>query len=136
MSKSKKARLYLRAPIHPECSFSNENKLKTKDVVPAKDASKIGSNGDKGKQVVGASDQEFNFPISSIQPAGLRHKSANVLCHSLGSTLPGIDSSVLQSLAKADSNSVGPNSSYLKNLALNRNMNSRTCKTVVGVLAQ
>ncbi|XP_049353991.1 uncharacterized protein LOC125818545 [Solanum verrucosum] len=51
---------------------------------------------DKGKQVVGASEQEFHFPISSIHPA-LRHKSRNVLRVSLGSTLRGFDSSVLQS---------------------------------------
>ncbi|KAH0678550.1 hypothetical protein KY284_019635 [Solanum tuberosum] len=63
---------------------------------PSNSASVIGSNGDKGKQVVGASEQEFNFPISSIHPA-LRHKSGNVLCVSLGSTLRGFDSSVLQS---------------------------------------
>ncbi|KAH0682061.1 hypothetical protein KY289_019813 [Solanum tuberosum] len=63
---------------------------------PSNSASVIGSNGDKGKQVVGASEQEFNFPISSIHPA-LRHKSGNVLRGSLGSTLRGFDSSVLQS---------------------------------------
>uniref|UniRef100_M1ATG5 Uncharacterized protein n=1 Tax=Solanum tuberosum TaxID=4113 RepID=M1ATG5_SOLTU len=51
---------------------------------------------DKGKLVVGASEQEFNFPISSIHPS-LRHKSANVLRVSLGSTLQGFNSSVLQS---------------------------------------
>ncbi|KAK6790964.1 hypothetical protein RDI58_010045 [Solanum bulbocastanum] len=149
--------LYPHAPIHPERSFSNENESKTKDVVPVEDASKIdllrktsssldskppissasviGSNGDKGKQVVGAIEQKFNFPISSIHPS-LRHKSANELRHSLGSTLRGFDSSVLKSLAKVDSSSVGPNSSLLKNLTLNRNMNSPTCKTVAGVLAR
>ncbi|KAG5608909.1 hypothetical protein H5410_020190 [Solanum commersonii] len=130
-------RLYLRAPIHHGRSFSNENESKTKDVVPVEDASQIdllrktsslldikppislATYGDKGKQVVGAIEQEFNFPISSIHPA-LRHKSANVLRHSLGSTLRGFDSSVLQSLAKVDSNRVDPDSSLLKNLALNR----------------
>ncbi|KAG5608923.1 hypothetical protein H5410_020204, partial [Solanum commersonii] len=50
---------------------------------------------DKGK-LVGASEQEFHFPISSIHPS-LRHKSANVLRVSLGSTLRGFNSSVLQS---------------------------------------
>ncbi|KAK4720831.1 hypothetical protein R3W88_011064 [Solanum pinnatisectum] len=63
---------------------------------PSNSASVIGSNSDKGMQVVGASKQEFNFPISSIHPA-LRHKSGNMLCVSLGSTLQGFDSSVLQS---------------------------------------
>ncbi|KAK6790965.1 hypothetical protein RDI58_010046 [Solanum bulbocastanum] len=51
---------------------------------------------DKGKLVVGASEQEFHFPISSIHPS-LRHKSANVLRVSLGSTFRGFNSSVLQS---------------------------------------
>ncbi|WMV23430.1 hypothetical protein MTR67_016815 [Solanum verrucosum] len=50
---------------------------------------------DKGK-LVGASEQEFHFPISSIHPS-LRHKSANVLHVSLGSTLRVFNSSVLQS---------------------------------------
>ncbi|KAK4720832.1 hypothetical protein R3W88_011065 [Solanum pinnatisectum] len=51
---------------------------------------------DKGKLVVGASEHEFHFPISSIHPS-LRHKSANVLRVILGSTLRGFNSSVLQS---------------------------------------
>ncbi|KAG5608908.1 hypothetical protein H5410_020189 [Solanum commersonii] len=50
---------------------------------------------DKRKLVVGASEQEFNFPILSIHPS-LRHKSATVLRVSLGSTLQGFNSSVLQ----------------------------------------
>ncbi|KAH0682054.1 hypothetical protein KY289_019806 [Solanum tuberosum] len=95
---------------------------------PINSASVIGSDGD-GKQVVGASEQEFNFPISSIHPS-LRHKSADVLRLSLGSTLRGFDSSALQSLYKVDSSRVNPNSSLLKNLALDRNMNPPTCKTV------
>ncbi|XP_015073046.1 uncharacterized protein LOC107017296 [Solanum pennellii] len=53
-------------------------------------------HSDKGKHVVGASEQEFNFPISSIHPS-LRHKSANVIRVSLGSTFRGFDLSVLQS---------------------------------------
>ncbi|KAJ8562703.1 hypothetical protein K7X08_031155 [Anisodus acutangulus] len=96
---------------------------------PVSSASVIGSNGDKGKQIVGASEQEFNFPISSIHPT-LPYKSADVLRLSLGSTLRGFDSSVLKSLSKVDSSRVSPNSSLLKNLALNRNMNPPTCKTV------
>ncbi|KAK6790963.1 hypothetical protein RDI58_010044 [Solanum bulbocastanum] len=95
---------------------------------PISSASVIGFDGD-GKQVVGASEQEFNFPISSIHPS-LRHKSADVLRLSLGSTLRGFDSSTLQSLYKVDSSRVSPNSSLLKNLALDRNMNLPTCKTV------
>ncbi|KAH0678543.1 hypothetical protein KY284_019628 [Solanum tuberosum] len=149
--------IYPHAPIRPERSFSNGNESKTKDGVPVEDASQIdllrktsssldskppissasviGSNGDKGKQVVGAIEQKFSFPISLTHPS-LQHKSANVLRHSLGSTLRGFDSSLLKSLAKVDSNSVDPNSSLLKSLALNRNMNSPTCKTVAGVLAR
>ncbi|XP_055802498.1 uncharacterized protein LOC129871571 [Solanum dulcamara] len=95
---------------------------------PISSASVIGSNGDKGKQVVGASEQEFNFPIS-IHPS-LPYKPADVLHLSLGSTLRGFDSSVLQSLAKVDSSRVSPNSGLLKNLALSRNMTSPTCKPV------
>ncbi|OIT30425.1 PREDICTED: uncharacterized protein LOC109210008 [Nicotiana attenuata] len=92
-------------------------------------ASVVGANVDKGKQVVGASEREFNFPISLIQPS-LPYKSADVLPLSLGSTLRGFDSSILQSLAKVDSSRVSPNSSLLKNLAMNSNMNSPTRKTV------
>ncbi|XP_015072382.1 uncharacterized protein LOC107016423 [Solanum pennellii] len=66
--------------------------------------------------VIGASEQELNCSISSIHPR-LRYKSANVLRHSLGSTL-------------RDSNSVSPNSSLLKNRALDRNMISPTHRTV------
>ena len=66
--------------------------------------------------VIGASEQELNPPISSIHPR-LRYKSANVLRHSLGSTL-------------RDSNSVSPNSSLLINRALDRNMISPTQRTV------
>ncbi|MCE3217067.1 hypothetical protein HAX54_010222 [Datura stramonium] len=95
---------------------------------PISSASVIGSNGDKGKQVVGASEQEFNFPIS-IYPS-LPYKPADVLRLSLGSTLRGFDSSVLQSVAKVDSSRVSPNSSLLKNLTLSRNMNSPSGKTV------
>ncbi|KAJ8564944.1 hypothetical protein K7X08_001404 [Anisodus acutangulus] len=95
---------------------------------PISSTSVIGANDDKGKQVVGASEL-FNFPISSIHPT-LRYKSADVLRLSLGSTLRGFDTSVLQSLAKVDSSRVSPNSHLLKNVALNRNMNSPTCKTV------
>ncbi|WMV23434.1 hypothetical protein MTR67_016819 [Solanum verrucosum] len=122
-----KKMLCLRAPIQPERSFSNENESKTKDVVPVEDASQIGllrktpSSVDSKPSI---SEQEFNFPISSIHPS-LRYKSANVLRHSLGSTLRGFDS-----LAKVDSNSVSSNSSLLKNRALDRNMNSPTCRTV------
>jgi len=130
-----KKMLYLRAPIQPERSFSNENESKTKDVVPVDDASQINllrkTPSSVGNQppissasVIGTSEQEFNFPISSIHPR-LRYKPANVLRHSLGSTLRGFDS-----LAKVDSNSVSPNSSLLKNRALDRNMNSPTCRTV------
>ncbi|CAN4090140.1 unnamed protein product [Withania somnifera] len=90
---------------------------------PISSASVVGSNGDKGKQVVGASEQEFSFPISSIPPT-LQYKSVDVLCLSLGNT------SVLQSLAKVDSSPVSPNPNLLKNLALDRNMNSLTCKSV------
>ncbi|CAN4106880.1 unnamed protein product [Withania somnifera] len=121
------------------------------DVVPVQDASQVdllhktssslnrkppissasvGSNGDKGKQVVGASEQdEFSFPISSIHP-NLQYKSADVVRLSLGSTLPEFDSSVLQSMAKVDSSMVSPNTNLLKNLALNRNLNSPICKSV------
>lgn len=95
---------------------------------PISSASVIGSNGDKGKQVVGASGQEFNFPIS-IHPS-LPFKPVDGLHLSLGSPLRGFDSSVLQSLAKVDSSRVSPLSSLLKNPALSRNMNSTTCKTV------
>ncbi|WMV23431.1 hypothetical protein MTR67_016816 [Solanum verrucosum] len=127
--------LYLRAPIQPERSFSNENDSKTKDVVPVDDASQIDllrktpSSVDSkppisSVSVIGDSKKEFSFPISSIHPR-LRYKTANVLRHSLGSTLRGFDS-----LAKVDSNSVSPNSSLLKNQALDRNMNSPTCRTV------
>ncbi|XP_060185050.1 uncharacterized protein LOC132614585 [Lycium barbarum] len=104
------------------------------DIKPAvSSASVIGANGDKGKQVVQASEQEFNFPIS-IHPSP-PYKSADVLRLSLGSTLRGLDpsvlhSSVLQSLGKVDSSRVSPNSSLLKTQALNRNMNSPTCKSV------
>ncbi|XP_059291331.1 uncharacterized protein LOC132044820 [Lycium ferocissimum] len=99
------------------------------DIKPAvSSASVIGANSDKGKQVVQASEQEFNFPISI--PPSLSYKSADVLRLSLGSTLRGFNSSVLQSLSKVDSNRVSPNSSLLKNQALNRNMNSPTCKSV------
>ncbi|MCD7463738.1 hypothetical protein HAX54_051307 [Datura stramonium] len=52
---------------------------------PISSASVIGSNGDKGKQVVGASEQEFNFPIS-IYPS-LPYKPLDGLRLSLGSTL-------------------------------------------------
>uniref|UniRef100_A0A0V0J0K0 Putative ovule protein n=1 Tax=Solanum chacoense TaxID=4108 RepID=A0A0V0J0K0_SOLCH len=96
--------------------------------LPISSASVIGSNGDKGKQVVGASGQEFNFPIS-IHPS-LPYKPVDGLHLSLGSTLRGFDSSVLQSLAKVDSSRVNPHSSLLKNPALSRNTNSTTCKTV------
>ncbi|XP_055801185.1 uncharacterized protein LOC129870420 isoform X2 [Solanum dulcamara] len=51
-------------------------------------------------------------------------------CKNADDTLRGFDSSVLQSLAKVDSSRVSPNSSLLENLALNRNLNSPTCKTV------
>ncbi|CAN4106879.1 unnamed protein product [Withania somnifera] len=95
---------------------------------PISSASIIRSDGDKGKQVVGASEQGFNFS-TSIHPS-LPYKPADVLRLSLGSTLQGFDSSVLQPLAKVDSNRVSPNSSLLKNLALSRSMNSPTCKNV------
>ncbi|WMV23436.1 hypothetical protein MTR67_016821 [Solanum verrucosum] len=122
-------------PIRPERSFSNENESKTKDVVPVEDASQIDllrktpSSVDSkppisSASVIGTSEQEFNFPISSIHPR-LRYKPANVLRHSLRSTLRGFDS-----LAKVDSNSVSPNSSLLKNRAYDRNMNSPTRRTV------
>ncbi|MCD7463742.1 hypothetical protein HAX54_051311 [Datura stramonium] len=62
-------------------------------------ASVVGSNVEKEKQVVRASEQEFNFPISSIHPT-LRRKSVDVLRLSQGSTFQGFDSSILQSLAK------------------------------------
>ncbi|WMV23433.1 hypothetical protein MTR67_016818 [Solanum verrucosum] len=121
-----KKMLYLRAPIQPERSFS---------VVPVDDASQIDllrktpSSVDSkppisSASVIGTSEQEFDFPISSIHPR-LRYKPANVLRHSLGNTLRGFDS-----LAKVDSNSVSPNSSLLKNRALDRNMNSPTRRTV------
>ncbi|WMV23439.1 hypothetical protein MTR67_016824 [Solanum verrucosum] len=130
-----KKMLYLRASIQPELSFSNENESKTKDVVPVDNASQIDllrktpSSVDSqppisSASVIGTSEQEFNFPISSIHPR-LRYKPANVLRHSLGSTLRGFDS-----LAKVDSNSVSPNSSLLKNRALDANMNSPTRRTV------
>ncbi|XP_015073443.1 uncharacterized protein LOC107017717 [Solanum pennellii] len=97
--------------------------------LPISSASVTGSNGDKGKQVVGSSEQEFNIPFS-IHPS-LPYKPVDGLHLSLGSTLlRGFDSSVLQSLAKVDSSRVSPHSSLLKNLALSRNMNSTTCKTV------
>lgn len=95
---------------------------------PISSASVIGSYGDKGKKVVGASEQEFNFPISMLP--SLPYKPADVLRLSLGSTLRGFDSSVLQSLSKVDSSRVSPHSSLLKNQALSRSMNSPTCKTV------
>ncbi|KAF3673087.1 putative macrophage erythroblast attacher-like [Capsicum annuum] len=95
---------------------------------PISSASIVDPNGDKGKQEVGASEQEFSFPISSTLPA-LQYKSADVFHLNLGSTFLGFDSSVLQSLTKVDSR-VGPNSSLPKNLAMNRNMNNLTCKTV------
>ena len=85
-----KKRLYFHAPTHLKCSSSNENEFKTKDVVPVKHASQIdqlrkasssfenkprissasviGSNGDKGKLVVRASEQEFNLTISLMHP--------------------------------------------------------------------
>ncbi|KAJ8562702.1 hypothetical protein K7X08_031154 [Anisodus acutangulus] len=96
---------------------------------PISSTSVIGANDDKGKEVVEAREQVFNFPISSIHPT-LRYKSVDVLRLSLGSTLRGFDSSGLQSLTKVDSSRVSPNSGLQKNLALNRNMNSPTCKTV------
>ncbi|MCE3050858.1 hypothetical protein HAX54_048313 [Datura stramonium] len=92
-------------------------------------ASVVGSNVEKEKQVVRASEQEFNFPISSIHPT-LRRKSVDVLRLSQGSTFQGFDSSILQSLAKVDSSRVSPNLSLPKNLSLDRNMNSPTCRSV------
>ncbi|CAN4090139.1 unnamed protein product [Withania somnifera] len=95
---------------------------------PISSASIIDSSGDKGKQVLRASEQEFNFPTSIHH--NLPYKPADVLRLSLGSMLRGFESTVLQSLAKVDSGKVSPNSSLLKNLALSRNMNYPTCKTV------
>ncbi|KAM3338719.1 hypothetical protein P3S68_030805 [Capsicum galapagoense] len=93
---------------------------------PVSSASVVGSNVDKGKQVVGASEQEFNFPISVLHSL----PSADELRLSLGSTLRGFDSSVLQSFAKVDSSRVSPNSSLLKSPALSRNISSPTRRTV------
>ena len=72
---------YLHAPIHSECSCSYKYESKTKDVFSVEDASQtdllrktsssldikplissasiIGSNGDKEKNVIGTSEQEF-----------------------------------------------------------------------------
>ncbi|KAH0678549.1 hypothetical protein KY284_019634 [Solanum tuberosum] len=83
--------IYPHAPIHPS---RNVDDL----VKPALAKKLFGQEGICTTNVssFGASVQEFNFPISSIHPS-LRHKSANVLRVSLGSTLRGFNSSVLQS---------------------------------------
>ncbi|KAH0692543.1 hypothetical protein KY285_019640 [Solanum tuberosum] len=83
--------IYPHAPIHPS---RNVDDL----VKPALAKNLFGQEAICTANVssFGASVQEFNFPISSIHPS-LRHKSANVLRVSLGSTVRGFNSSVLQS---------------------------------------
>ncbi|KAG5608919.1 hypothetical protein H5410_020200 [Solanum commersonii] len=82
--------LYPHAPIHPSRYVGDL-------VKPALAENLVGQEaiGTANLSSFGASVQEFNFPISSIHPS-LRHKSANVLRVSLGSTLRGFNSSVLQ----------------------------------------
>ncbi|XP_055800471.1 uncharacterized protein LOC129869932 [Solanum dulcamara] len=63
----------------------------------------------------------------TVNPSLLSQKGS---CKNADDTLRGFDSSVLQSLVNVDSSRVSPNSSLLENLALNRKMNSPTCKTV------
>ncbi|XP_059291333.1 uncharacterized protein LOC132044821 isoform X2 [Lycium ferocissimum] len=113
----------------PMDSWEAGDDASVKETSHISSASVIGANDNKGKQVVGASEQGFTFPISSIHPT-LRYKSVDVLRLSLGSTLREFDSSALQSWAKVASSRVSTNSGLLKNLALDRNMNSTTCKTV------
>uniref|UniRef100_M1ATI6 Btz domain-containing protein n=1 Tax=Solanum tuberosum TaxID=4113 RepID=M1ATI6_SOLTU len=83
--------LYPHAPIHPSRNVGDLVKPTLAENLVGQEAI-----GTANVSSFGASVQEFNFPISSIHPS-LRHKSANVLRVSLGSTLRGFNSSVLQS---------------------------------------